>query len=118
MCCCHDSCDGSPQWPCLDPSSCAGHRAGPLCGRCIEGFAESLGSEQCVEVVECPKDRALLWPGFMVVLMFAAVAQLSLVSGVWKPSMSFPSGKAKLVIYYAQARRCTPVRVVCVCVCG
>ncbi len=43
--CCNKKCSGYNQ--------CAGHRAGPLCGSCQEGYSLSMLSLHCVENREC-----------------------------------------------------------------
>jgi hypothetical protein len=95
-------CDGSVEWPCSAPNSCAGNRTGALCGDCAPGTVESVGSEHCVAVDRCAGDVPLVWPAFVAIVLVAAGVQLTTVSGVWRPSSAPPSGKAKLLIFYAQ----------------
>jgi hypothetical protein len=97
-------CDGSIEWPCSTPNSCAGNRTGALCGDCVAGYVESVGSDHCVPVDRCSEDIVMVWPVLVVVVLVAAAVQLTTVSGVWKPSPEYPSGKAKIMIFYAQAR--------------
>lgn len=96
-------CDGSEEWPCSAPNSCAGNRTGALCGNCLAGFVESVGSDHCVPVERCSGDVPLVWPMLVAVVFVAAAVQLTTVSGVWRPTPESPSGKAKMVIFYAQA---------------
>lgn len=98
-------CCGARAWPCTERSSCAGNRHGQLCGDCLPGFVESIGSEQCVAVSTCTMTgKAAIVGVSFVVFIAAALVQLVPVSGVWMPSKTFPSGKAKLVVFFAQVR--------------
>jgi hypothetical protein len=75
-----------------------------LCGQCLDGYVEAVGSVACVPVTQCDSDVVLLWPLFVVGIMIAAALQLAVVSDVWCPSRSFPRGKVKLMIYFFQVR--------------
>ncbi len=102
-------CDGSKSWPCSSINPCAGHRSGVLCGDCAEGYVESVGSSQCTTVSACTKDTVVFWSLALLGELFTSLLQLTAVSGVWLPSPQHPSGKMKLVIYFAQVRRCRKV---------
>ncbi len=41
------------QAPCQDIDQCATHRVGTLCGRCMEGFTESLITPECIPNQAC-----------------------------------------------------------------
>lgn len=95
-------CCGGPAWPCTKRNSCAGNRTGQLCGDCTKGFVVPIGSEYCVSVDSCSSSLGLVVGVGVVVFIAGALVQLIPVSGVWLPSTTFPSGKARLAIYFAQ----------------
>ncbi len=106
-------CDGSAGAPCGTPGACAATRTGPLCGDCLPGYAAGLGSAECVARGRCAADQRALWPAVALGLLVSAAVQLTLVSGVWL-CKARPSGKMKLVMYFAQVlcvgcRRCAAV---------
>jgi hypothetical protein len=101
-CVCGRYCCDNSSFPCTSPSSCAGNRAGPLCGDCAPGFVETMGSSQCGPVSNCPQDRKIVWLIVAVVLLFLGVVHLTFVSGVGLSREKAPSGRLKLAIYYAQ----------------
>ena len=98
-------CDGGA-WACDGPAACGYSRSGALCGDCMPGFVESIGTTACVPVSSCAGDRVFVWSGAVVALFAAAVLQLAVVSNVWLPSgmVSLPTAKLKLAIYYFQVR--------------
>ncbi len=100
---CRYCCDNST-FPCSSPSRCAGNRAGPLCGDCVRGHVETIGSSQCGAVAKCPHDRKIAWVVVVTALLFVGAVQLTVVSGVGRSRAAAPSGRLKLVIYYAQVR--------------
>lgn len=95
-------CCGGPAWPCTKRNSCAGNRTGQLCGDCTKGFVVPIGSEYCVSVDSCSSSLGPVAGVGVVVFIAGALVQLIPVSGVWLPSTTFPSGKARLAIYFAQ----------------
>ncbi len=97
--CCDDV-----EWPCVSMSSCGGHRKGPLCGDCEDGYVESLGSSRCTPVTRCGQDRPILWMLVVVALLIIAAVHLTVVSGLGRSGDITPSGRLKLLIYYAQVR--------------
>lgn len=94
-------CDG-PAWPCDSLGSCAGYRAGPLCGDCLPGYVTALGSTQCRAVDQCSTDTGVVWPLVVGGVLAAALLQLTLVSGVWLVGNGTPTSKFKVAIYFAQ----------------
>ncbi len=94
------------QAPCGGMGVCAGNRVGGLCGACEPGYVEGLGSPDCVPAASCAGDAAPTWVALVAGILVAAALQVTTVSGVWLAA-GVPTGKMKLVIYFAQ-----------VCVCG
>jgi hypothetical protein len=94
-------CDGHT-WPCTELKSCAGYRTGQLCGDCLPGFTASIGSEHCIGIRSCKRSLTPLASVSFFAFIVAALVQLVPVSGVWLPATTFPSGKAKLIIFFAQ----------------
>jgi hypothetical protein len=68
----------------------------------MPGYAEALGSTQCRAVAHCPQDRRLFLAVVVPALLLVGVLQLVVVSGVWVGVKSAPSGRVKLLIYFAQ----------------
>ena len=101
---CCDSDADSPASACVSIDSCRAGRTGTLCGDCVSGFVESLGSTQCVPVTQCDNDMAVAWPVIVVAVGVLAWVQLTIVSAVWRPAApgDYPSGKFKLAVYFAQ----------------
>ena len=96
-------CDGKAA-PCSTMDACQGNRTGLLCGGCREGYGEVLGSAECVAVGDCgPGEQALAWVVVLVALVGMALAQFTVVSGVWWCHTA-PTGRMKLGIYFAQVR--------------
>ncbi len=113
------------KWPCSSYNSCGGNRGGVLCGECLPGFVESLGSATCAALSQCGNDGSIVWPMIVITLLVAAIMQLAVVSDVWAPSNTYPSGKMKMVIYFSQvcalggwARRSIFHWTQLLCVCG
>jgi hypothetical protein len=98
---CRYCCDNST-FPCTSASSCAGSRAGLLCGDCIPGYTETLGSSQCGPVVNCAREQRMVWSLVVLALLCVGGVQLVVVSGVGLSRKTAPSGRLKLMIYYAQ----------------
>jgi hypothetical protein len=78
------------------------NRRGALCGSCNQGYTTSLGSSQCVAEHQCARDKPLVWTLLVAAVFVAAVLQVVVNSDLWCTSRTHPSGKMKLVIYYAQ----------------
>jgi hypothetical protein len=95
--------------PCAGMSVCNGQRRGQLCGSCDTGLVEAIGSTECVSAASCSGDALVVWCGGLIGVAIIAWVQLAVVSGVWARSKGFPSGRAKLVVYFVQA--CGFVRV-------
>jgi hypothetical protein len=94
-----------PASPCASVGDCAGNRVGVLCGDCAPGFVEGLGSPACVPTPACPRDAGLIWSVLVLGTLASAALQVTFVSGVWL-ARGPPTGKMKLVIYFAQVRVC------------
>jgi hypothetical protein len=88
---------------CLSLSSCAGSRTGTLCGECLPGYVEAMGSTLCVPVTKCAADKAIFWPLFVFAMFLDAVIQLTFVSRVWNPSPARPDATFKCLLYFFQA---------------
>jgi hypothetical protein len=97
-------CDDTTMWKCTAIDTCGGNRGGPLCGTCLPGYTEALGSATCALVDRCSNDTVLLWSLVSTALVVIAFIQLGVVSQVWATLDSAPSGRMKLLIYYAQVR--------------
>jgi hypothetical protein len=95
-------CDGSATWPCTGLSPCGGHRTGALCGECAPGYVDSVGSAVCAATSACATDKVVFWSLVAGGEVLAAILQLTVVSGVWLPSVVRPSENMKLAIYFAQ----------------
>ncbi len=100
-------CDGGPVSPCVALDSCATSRTGALCASCKPGFVETFGSAECVAHERCSHEQALAWIVIVLGLLVSAWMQLTLVSGVWL-FKGQPTGKFKLIIYFAQVRCVQP----------
>ena len=97
-------CCSSTDGVCASVDGCDGSRTGMLCGACLPGFVEGIGASACVPVGQCGKDLPAVWTCVVVGVLFAAFAQLAIVSDVWFPSRAFPAGKLKLFVYFFQVR--------------
>ena len=87
---------------CVSMSSCAGSRTGTLCGECLPGYVEAMGSTLCVPVTACVHDKSLFWPLFVLAMFLDAVIQLAFVSDVWNPSSARPDATIKCLLYFFQ----------------
>ncbi len=68
-------CDGTPASPCNSTSSCTGHRSGVLCGECLAGYVESLGSPACTMSLACDRHHLLLvWTGIVIALLASGLS--------------------------------------------
>jgi hypothetical protein len=47
-----------------------------------------------------------VWLTLVIGVCVGAALQLTVVSGVWFPSRSYPTAKVKLVLYFAQVSDC------------
>ena len=94
-------CDNST-YACASLSSCAGNRHGLLCGDCAFGYVENIGSSRCGPVSKCAQDRKVVWVIVIAALLLVGGVHLTVVSGVGLTSTKAPSGRLKLLIYYAQ----------------
>lgn len=80
---------------CGSPSFCDGNRTGVLCGECLPGFSEPLGSSTCQPAHECD-DAVWFTPlALLVGLMFAYYM-------VWGSGRMGGSGLAAVTVYYYQ----------------
>jgi hypothetical protein len=91
---------------CVSLSSCAGSRTGTLCGDCLPGYVEAMGSTLCVPVSACASDKATFWPLFVLAMFLDAVIQLAFVSDVWNPSSARPDATVKCLLYFFQVCHC------------
>ena len=95
-------CCDNTRFPCTSMSSCAGNRHGPLCGDCAPGYVDNLGSAVCGPVASCASDRKVVWVIVVSALLVVGAVHLTVVSGVGLAASKAPSGRLKLVIYFAQ----------------
>ena len=96
-------CYSSPA-SCVGMASCAGSRTGTLCGDCMPGYVEAMGSTLCVHASTCASDKALFWPLFVLAMFVEALIQLAFVSDVWNPSAARPDATVKCLLYFYQVR--------------
>ncbi len=68
------------------------------------GYVETLGSSRCGPVSSCAQDRKVLWVVVVIALLVVGAVHLTVVSGVGLSRSKAPSGRLKLLIYYAQVR--------------
>jgi hypothetical protein len=94
-------CCSSPS-NCVSMSTCAGARTGTLCGDCLPGYVEAMGSTLCVHVTACVSHKRWFWPLFVLAMFSNAVIQLTFVSDVWNPSSDQPDATIKCLLYFFQ----------------
>jgi hypothetical protein len=87
---------------CVSMSSCAGSRTGTLCGDCLPGYVEAMGSTLCVHVSACADGKVMFWVLFILAMFLNAVVQLAFVSDVWNPSSARPDATIKCLLYFFQ----------------
>ncbi len=102
--CPEDYCCDQRSSQCDGTSTCAGHRKGPLCGDCADGYSVSLGSARCVESSKCSVEQGLVWLATLAAVFASAAVELVVVSGIWSSTISYPKAKMKLVVYFVQVR--------------
>ena len=95
-CCSSTTDDGDVSWPCSAVNSCGNYRTGMLCGDCMNGTVESIGSALCVPLANCDSDLALFWPLLVLGLFLSAVLQLVFVSDVWTVNVGGSTGCRRL----------------------
>ncbi len=75
-----------------------------LCGDCIPGYVESVGSMECIPIKQCDGDIAIVWFAIAVGVFLSAVIQVTVISDLLRPRKSFPTGRFKLLLYFFQVR--------------
>ena len=86
---------------CVAVDVCSANRRGQLCGSCVSGYAEAIGSLDCVANHKCSSDKPVVWGLFVAGVLAASVALL-VISDAWLPSTHTPTGYLKIFVYYLQ----------------
>jgi hypothetical protein len=98
--CCDDE-------PCGSIDGCVGNRGGALCGECLPGFAQTIGSTACRATSQCGGDDAAWFVPVALLLavlfaLFARSSQLGAVDG-------WPLNAVQPMFYFYQMATLLPV---------
>jgi hypothetical protein len=93
--------------PCGSIDGCVGNRGGALCGKCLPGFTQTIGSTQCRATSECGGAGAAWFMPVALLLaalfaLYARSSQLGAVSG-------WPLNAVQPVFYFYQLAQLLPV---------
>ena len=64
---------------------------------------EALGSTGCVPISHCSRDMSIVLP-LLAVAILLEVCLILVLSEVWCPRRSVPTGEVRLCIYFFQVR--------------
>ncbi len=92
------------QAPCEGIAQCAAHREGTLCGRCIQGFSESLLSPVCIPDEMCSDTWVIPTFAFWAFMVTWAVIFFDTIPGVAQKS----AAKCKKLICSLKTRQNEP----------
>jgi hypothetical protein len=87
---------------CSSFSSCADGRTDTLCGRCLAGLSEAIGSPACLSEADCRRLAPVAIPLLIVAVLIAALIQLCAVSDVWCASRVHSKGSVRVLLYFFQ----------------
>jgi hypothetical protein len=110
--CPEDYCSGARDLP-LSFNACSGHRTGVLCGSCLPGYSESVGSATCRRRGACD-DGAWVFP-LLVLGVLLGGCIMNRNGELWCPRPERPTIRGRLASYYFQVGAARLSLPVCAC---